>query len=161
MQNEISINLSGKGSLLYQIVGKYYEPWKEEIEIAELLGIDVTYDRTNLKKDETVTAYLKVENKQPARADMVMVDLGIPPGFTVIIEDLEVAKNEGKIERYSLTGRQVTIYLDHLEAGEVLEMSIQMKSEFPLVAKSPKSSVYQYYNPEIRGTAAPVEFTVE
>ena len=36
-----------------------------------------------------------------------------------------------------------------------------LKAKYPIKAKTPKSAVYDYYNPELRDESEPVEFNVE
>ena len=55
----------------------------------EALSIDVAYDRTSLAQDDIATATATVRNNLDKTANMVMVDLGIPPGFDLLSEDLQ------------------------------------------------------------------------
>jgi uncharacterized protein YfaS (alpha-2-macroglobulin family) len=93
-------------------------------------------------------------------ANMIIVDLGTPPGFDVLAEDLEAYVKDGTFQKYTLTGRQAIIYLEKLEAGKPLEFRYRMKAKFPIRAKTPRSEVYQYYDPDRRAIAAPVEMEV-
>ena len=77
--NAVEIRFAGKGSLAYQVVGRYFVPWDEK-PANEPLSIDVTYDRTRLAQDDIATATATVKNNLRKTANMVMVDLGIPPG---------------------------------------------------------------------------------
>ncbi|MFY9574330.1 MAG: MG2 domain-containing protein, partial [Blastocatellia bacterium] len=78
--HRVSLSFAGKGSMQYQIVGRYYVPWVRRVDAIprEPLTIDVSYDRTRLAQDEVATAKVKVQNNTPAKAKMIMVDLGIP-----------------------------------------------------------------------------------
>ncbi|MBW1811715.1 MAG: hypothetical protein JRJ87_26235, partial [Deltaproteobacteria bacterium] len=59
--NVVTVSLDGEGSFLYQIVGVYYLPWELISESPDgPLSIDVSYDRTNLAVDETVTVSVTV-----------------------------------------------------------------------------------------------------
>ncbi|HEQ60090.1 MAG TPA: hypothetical protein ENN74_00615, partial [Firmicutes bacterium] len=159
--NRIHIALQGEGSLLYQLVAKYYLPWEEEEKLQEPLTIKVDYDRTELQKDDTVTCKVEVQNNQPMIANMVMVDVGIPPGFKVESEELEAYVARRAIEKYNITGRQLTLYLEKLDPGRPARYEVKMKARFPLRAKTPESRVYQYYNPEILGMAEPIDMVVK
>ena len=63
-------------------------PWGQEGE-KEPFSISVNYDRTKLAQDDIVTATATMRNNLPKSANMVMVDLGIPPGFDLLSEDLQ------------------------------------------------------------------------
>ena len=162
-ENTIRIEFDGKGSSLYQISGKYYIPWDKLSERPEqkLISIDVAFDRTQLAKDDIVTSTVKVAYNMPGTADMVMVDLGTPPGFQVIAEDLEALLGKKIIQRYTITGRQVILYFDKLENGKPVEFTYRLKAKFPIRARTPKSTAYLYYNPEINDVAPPVNMIVE
>jgi uncharacterized protein YfaS (alpha-2-macroglobulin family) len=95
------------------------------------------------------------------QTNMVMVDLGIPPGFEVLTEDLNELVGMKTIQRFQLTPRQVILYLEKLERAKPLSFRYRMKAKFPLRAKLAPSVVYQYYNPEVRSTSAPVEVVVK
>jgi hypothetical protein len=83
--NTIEIRFDGKGGLAYQVVGSYFIPWDEKGE-NEALSISVDYDRTHLTQDDIATATATIRNNLPKTANMVMVDLGIPPGFDLLSE---------------------------------------------------------------------------
>ena len=159
--NEVKITLKGKGSALYQIVSRYYMPWELVRPPAqELLSIDVTYDRKSLRTDDILTAHVSVVNNDPRTCNMVVVDLGVPPGFEVQAEDLQRLVDKGMIQKYTIAARQIIVYLDKLASRKPLELEYRLRAKFPIKAATPASQVYRYYNPEIKATAKPVELTV-
>jgi uncharacterized protein YfaS (alpha-2-macroglobulin family) len=136
-----------------------------------LVGIDVRYDRSELAVDDTVQVEVTVSLNQPGgRAESALIDLGLPPGFSVQAEDLQALVTRfndtpadypyPKIERFELTGRQIIIYVTNLSAENPLQFSYRLKAKFPLVAQAPSSSVYDYYNPQVSGEAQPQTLTV-
>ncbi len=174
-ENTVDIRLKGKGNLMYQIAGSYYLPWDklpfypELVGAEELVSIDVTYDRAELAVNDTVGVNVVVTLNEGV-ADSAIVDLGLPPGFSVETEDLTrlVARYQdtppdyayAKIERYELTGRQIIIYVSDLTAGQPLEFSYRLRAKFPLKAQTPASTAYDYYNPGIVGEKSPQVLTV-
>lgn len=158
--NDVVVELKGKGSCLYEIIAKYYLPWKETIKPpSELLSIDVDFDKTELVQNDLVTCNVKVRNNRPGTAHMVIVDLGIPPGFEVQAGDLAELVGT-KIKKFNITGRQVIVYLEKVEGRRPVEFSYTLRAKFPLKAKTVQSKVYEYYNPEIEAIAPPVEIVV-
>ena len=91
---------------------------------------------------------------------MALIDLGVPPGFNVMTEDLGQLVEKGLIARYELTGRQVIIYLEDFSSGSPLQFSYRMRARFPMRAQTPPSSAYDYYNPADVSTRAPLQVTV-
>ncbi len=159
--NTVQLKLDGKGSCMYQIVGKFYLPWKKgEKEEIEPLSIDVAYDKRKLEKDDLITCNVTIVNNQPATANMVLVDLGVPPGFEVQAGDLSELVGEGTIKKFNLTSRQIIIYFDKLIPKQPVELKYRMRAKFPLKAKTRMSRVYEYYNPEVESFAEPVELVV-
>ncbi len=148
--------------LLYQVTTVYYAPWKEA-PAGGLIDIRVTYDRTELEVNETVTERVWVTLRE-GRAQWVIGDLGVPPGFAALTEGLDelVARIAGaptQVKRYEWTGRQVILYLENLSG--TVELEFRLRAHFPLRAWSPASTVYDYYNPTLRATQPPVQVVVE
>jgi uncharacterized protein YfaS (alpha-2-macroglobulin family) len=159
--NAVTIKFTGKGSSLFQVVGKYYVPWEQIKPVAgEALDIKLAYDRTTLVKDDMVTADVTVTNKLPVNTSMIIVDLGIPPGFEVQAEDFENLIEKGTLQKYTLTGRQVICYVEKLSPSQVLRFSYRLRAKYPIRAQTPKSRVYEYYNPDRTADAQPVDMTV-
>jgi uncharacterized protein YfaS (alpha-2-macroglobulin family) len=164
--HRVGLSFAGKGSMQYQIVGRYYVPWVKRAPAAEPLSIDVSYDRTKLAQDETATAKVRVTNNTPATAKMIMVDLGIPPGFEPSGEDFAALvdesrnKNGGKLEKYTITAKQVILYFDGLNARQRIDFSFKLRAKFPVRAQTFSSRVYEYYNPTVEDKTKPVEMTV-
>jgi uncharacterized protein YfaS (alpha-2-macroglobulin family) len=92
---------------------------------------------------------------------MVVVDLGVPPGFEVMTEDLQQLVEKGVIQKYTIAARQIIIYLDRLASRKPLEFSYRLRAKFPIKAAAPASRAYRYYNPEIEGTAHPITIEVQ
>ncbi|MFH1743563.1 MAG: MG2 domain-containing protein [bacterium] len=149
-KHDVQLSLKGDGSVLYQIVGSYFTPWRDGKKL-EPLAISVDYDRTELERNETVTCKVTATNNTPRRAEMVILDVGIPPGFRAETPDLDDAVKAEKIAKYTVTGRQVTIYLRYLNTDEPFTIEFPMKARLVIAAKSPESKIYEYYNPEVNG----------
>jgi len=155
--NKVTLSFDGKGTTLYQIVGRYYLPWGGDRPGGpEPMTIDVKYDKTRLEKDDLVNVSVRVANNRPATANMVMIDLGVPPGFTVQHEALQALVENKTIEKYTLTGRQIIIYVRKIDANSALSFTYQLKAKFPIKAKTPTSRVYEYYDPSVENFAEPV-----
>jgi uncharacterized protein YfaS (alpha-2-macroglobulin family) len=166
--HRVSLSFTGKGSMQYQIIGRYYVPWARRVDAGprEPLTIDVSYDRTRLSQDETATAKVRVQNNTPAKAKMIMVDLGIPPGFEPSGEDFAALvdssrdKNGGRLEKYTITAKQVILYFDGLNSRQRIDFSFKLRAKFPVRAQTFSSRVYEYYNPTVEDKTKPIEMTV-
>jgi uncharacterized protein YfaS (alpha-2-macroglobulin family) len=165
--HRVGLSFAGKGSMQYQIIGRYYVPWARSADgRREPLSIEVSYDRTRLSQDETATARVRVQNNTGAAAKMVMVDLGIPPGFEIAREDFEAmiertrGKSGGRLEKFTITAKQAILYFDGLNARQRVEFSFKLRAKFPVRAQTFSSRIYEYYNPKVEDKTRPVEMTV-
>ncbi len=161
--NRVQIELVGGGNLMYQVMTRYYLPWDKvppTPEQNELIGIELSYDRTALAVNDTVTAWVRVKLNRAGVVRMALVDLGVPPGFSVLSEDLDQLVLAGKIARYELTARQVIVYLEDLSSETPLEFSYRLRARLPLRAQVPPTVAYDYYNPTALTLRAPLEMQV-
>ena len=148
---------------MYQVATRYYLPWDQvppTPDMKEPITIDVNYDRTALAVNDEVTVDVGVRLNEEGVVRMALVDLGVPPGFTVLTEDLSRLVEQGVIARYELTGRQIIIYLEDFSSEAPLAFSYRLRARFPMRAQTPPSSAYDYYNPTDTTTEAPLEMTV-
>ena len=175
-ENLVEISTQGEGQLMYQISGSYYLPWEEIAKYPQLTGggdlvaIELGYDRTELAVNDTVGVEVVVSLKE-GQAQSALIDLGLPPGFSVETEDLAalVARFDDipedyplpTIERFELTGRQILVYVSNLTAEHPLVFNYRLRAKFPLFAQTPASNAYDYYNPEVNGEVEPVMLRVE
>ena len=163
--NRVSIKFTGTGSLAYQVAGSYFTPWRQAAR-AEALSIDVKYDRTSLAEDDIATATATVKNNLGKTANMVMVDLGIPPGFDLLAEDLQTyqeksaGKSSGRLEKFSLTATQAILYFDSISAGDSVALKFRLRAKYPVRARTFASRVYEYYDPDVNAVAMPVQLQV-
>ena len=163
--NRVELRFTGKGGLAYQVAGRYFLPWDARTE-AEPLTIDVQYDRTSLAQNDVATATATVKSNLRQTAKMVMVDLGIPPGFDLLTEDLEAYKTQsagkasGRLEKFSMTATQAILYFDAIGAGDTVTVKYRLRAKYPIKAKTFASRVYEYYDPSVGAMARPVEMEV-
>jgi hypothetical protein len=163
--NTIELRFEGKGGLAYQVVGNYFVPWDEK-PAKEALSIDIAYDRTHLAQDDIATATATVQNHLSKVANMVMIDLGIPPGFDLLSEDLQTlaektsGQKNGRLEKFSLTGTQAILYFNSIAPDETVTVRFRLRAKFPIRARTFQSKVYEYYDPEVNAIARPIQVEV-
>jgi len=163
--NAVAIRFDGKGGLAYQVVGSYFLPWNEK-PANEALSIGVAYDRTRLAQDDIATATATVKNNLAKAANMVMVDLGIAPGFDLLSEDLQTyqeqsaGRKSGRLEKFSLTATQAILYFDSIAAGDTVTLRYRLRAKYPIRAWTVQSRVYEYYDPDVNSVARPERMEV-
>jgi hypothetical protein len=163
--NQVEIRFEGNGSLAYQVAGRYFLPWSER-PANEPLSIAVNYDRTRLAQDDVATATATVKNNLNKSANMVMVDLGIPPGFDLLSEDLQdyqeksAGRKSGRLEKFNLTATQAILYFNSIASGDTVTIRYRLRAKYPIRARTFQARVYEYYAPEVSGVARPVQMEV-
>jgi uncharacterized protein YfaS (alpha-2-macroglobulin family) len=163
--NDVEIRFHGEGSMAYQVAGRYFVPWTERPS-HEPLSIDVSYDRTRLAQDQIATATAVVHNNLPTTANLIMVDLGIPPGFELLTEDLDnyreksATRKSGRLEKFSLTATQAILYFDSIAAQGEFTLKYRLRAKYPIRARGFESRVYEYYAPDVNAVARPVQLEV-
>jgi uncharacterized protein YfaS (alpha-2-macroglobulin family) len=161
----VELNFTGTGTLAYQVVGRLFTPWEEK-PAGEPLSIDVSYDRTRLAQNDVVTATATIRNNLNKTANMVMVDLGIPPGFDLLSEDLQSLQEKTtnqkseRLEKFSLTATQAILYLNALAPRRTVALTFRLRAKYPIRAHTFQSRVYEYYDPDVSATARPTQLEV-
>ena len=163
--NKVALRFEGQGGLAHQVAGRYFIPWMAN-PATDPLSIDVSYDRTRLAQGDIVPATATVRNHLPTTVNMVMVDLGIPPGFDLLSEDLDdyraktAGSKSGRLEKFNLTPTQAILYFDSIAPRATVTLHYRLRAKFPIRARTFQSRVYEYYDPEVSSIARPVEIEV-
>lgn len=161
-ENHIRLQLSGQNTdnLMYQVTASAYVPWRQAPVETTPVQIGVTYDKSQLYVgDEIRTRVVITLDTAHPPIQWAIVDLGVPPGFEVVGEDLDAliaqsAHQVTRIRRYELTGSQIILYMENLDYK--ISFEYRLRAKFPLRAQAPSASVYDYYNPEVSGQQSPV-----
>ncbi len=154
-ENRIEIEAEGELRATTQVFGRYYLPWPLAPEpVKSPLAIGVAYDREELKLSEKLKATATLRYAGPGTF-MVIADLGIPPGFTPDGAPFEELVKKGVIDKFTFTGRQITLYFGKVETGRRIEIAYTLTPRFPIRARTPASRTYEYYTPENKGDGKP------
>lgn len=161
-RHTMTIDLDGKTSMLYQVVVRHFMPWNLVTTTEEQGPIDVSlkYDRTELRTGDTLKATASLKYGGEATTYMVIVELGLPPGFELDPTAFETMIEKGVIQKFAASPRCVTVYFGGMEKGKQVEFSYELRAKYPIKAKTPKTTAYEYYTPENRDVAKPVEIEV-
>lgn len=159
--HDVALTFAGSGRVSYNLVSKHNLPWSEvPDEPAGPLSVTVSYDKTTLTLDETATATVTVTSNTTTIQNMILVTVGLPPGFQVMTEDLEAYKQAGVLSHYELTGKQVTLYLSELAAGATQAFEYRIKATMPVKAEDGGAEAYPYYEPDTTTSAESTLITV-
>ncbi len=97
----------------------------------------MSYDRTSLTQDDVATATATVRNNLDNTANMVMLDLGIPPGFELLSEDFQDYQEKtagmkcGHLSKFSLTATQAILYFDSFRTRRYRQGEVPASGQVP------------------------------
>lgn len=160
-ENHVSIELDGEGGLLYQVVGRYYLPWALVPPVEPPIDLDVAYPAGTVGVGEAAGVDVRVANTTGERMEMVMLQLGVPPGFDVVMRGLNEAVAAGVVSRADRTASGVDAYLYGLDPAEALELSFDIVPRMPAAVQAPASVAYLYYDPAVRTETEPTSVVAE
>lgn len=153
--HDVSLLFTGAGKPSYNLVASHHLAWKDvPAEPQGPLSIDVAYDKTDLFVNDTVKETVTLQNNEASVQNMVLVTLGIAPGFSVNTDDLQKYLDTGAISKYELTARQLILYITALSpnAKQVFEYTLQ--ATMPVTAVDGGAEARMYYEPEKKTKAA-------
>jgi hypothetical protein len=145
----------------YQVALSYYMPEQETVAGDQRpLSIEVAYDRTELTVDETLGVTATVTNNMSEAAPMVIVDLPIPAGFAMAVEDLRGLVDSATIAKYQVTARSAVIYLRQLPPGKPRVLKYRLRATMPVKVTARGARAYEYYDPDKKVAGRSVQLTV-
>jgi A-macroglobulin complement component/A-macroglobulin receptor len=160
-EDQVRVAVEGSMEPLYQLVTRAYVPWREtRAARKQEVEIQVAYDRTTLRQNDTITAEVKIRSNAAQTLSMLIADIGLAPGFTPEPESLAALTARGVLERYEITPRQLILYLRDLPPGQTARLPVRLRARFPVRAKTPPSVVYEYYRPGNRQVSPPAQVRV-
>jgi len=144
----VELDYDGVGGLSYQVVATHYIPWEESEPTEGPLSISVSYDTTTVNVDDIITATVTIKNNDPEGKGMVLVTVGLPPGFALITDDLAKLQTEKKLANFEVTGKQLILYFDSIPAGEPTQVSYSLVAQYPVKAETGGAEAKYYYDAE-------------
>ncbi len=156
--NTLELVSDSGASLGYQVVLRYHVPWTEPARDSEV-RVETVYDKTSMRLDEAVGCMARITYRGP-ETFMLIVDVGLPSGFSPELASLDALKRTGRIDKYTLSGKSVTFYLGRVRPHQVVDLPFTVRPRFVVSTVTPPSRAYEYYNPENGSYAAPIHLTV-
>jgi hypothetical protein len=147
--HEVLLDFAGTGKLSFHLVSSHHLPWSRvPAPPAAPLAVSVSYDRTSLPVNYLVAASVEVTNQTAATQNMVLVDVGVPPGFEVEVADLEaLLASSPALSKYEVTPRQLILYLSSIAPRAKERVQYRLRATMPVKAADGGAKVYPYYEP--------------
>lgn len=153
--HDVQLSFAGTGKVSYNLVSSYHLPWSSTpAEPTGPLAVSVSYDRTSLAVNETVSETVAIANLTAQAADMVLVDVGIPPGFELVTDDLDAQLASKMLSKYEVTPRQLLLYVSEIGSSQTVQYTYRLRATLPVKVSDGGAKVYPYYEPERSSHAA-------
>jgi hypothetical protein len=152
-ETTVELETSGDVRATFQVAGRYYtlspapEAGPRDLEIAT----EYNRDDIALGEDVEATTTLTYRGRETF---MVIADLGIPPGFDADPASFDALVKDRALDRYSLTGRQATLYFGRVSRGQQIVVRWTLRPRFPIRARTPRDRAFEYYTPQNEATGA-------
>lgn len=159
--NEVELRTANQEAL-FQVVAVHHLPWdRAPAGDTAPIELSIRTDRNKVRVGEVVSCTATLTSRRPEPVIMPMMELGVPPGFSVEPQDFEELVRKGTIQRYELTAGRVVVYLAGLSEKEPLSFVYRLRAVSPVRAAVPPSVAYPYYESEVRVETKPFVLTAE
>mgnify|MGYP006280966733 CR=1 FL=1 len=109
---------------------------------------------------ETVALDIELQNQTEEGQPMTLVRVGIPAGLTAQMWQLKELRENGVIDFYETTPREVILYYRSLAPEAVKRVRLDLRADIPGRYTGVASCAYPYYTPAARRWNQPLKITV-
>ncbi len=160
--HNVTLDFTGTGKVSYNLVSSYNLAWADAPSDAPgPLSINVSYDKTTLFVNDTINATVNVVNNEAVTENMVLVTLGIAPGFSVNTDALQQYLTSGAISKFEVTGQQLILYVTAMAPHATLSVTYPLQATMPVTAVDGGAEARLYYQPEQRAKSAAQMLTAQ
>ncbi|RPI19451.1 MAG: hypothetical protein EHM61_28305, partial [Acidobacteria bacterium] len=160
------VSHQGASTPLALLSSSWYEPWSlarsvdSGVNSNTRLGLEVSFDRNAAARGESIECKVKVDRIGFSGYGMLLAEVGLPPGVDVDRASLEAARDVAgwALASYEVLPDRIAMYLWPQAGG--INFAFKFKPRIGMVAKSVRSVLYDYYNPDLRVVLAPQLFQV-
>ena len=147
--SSLELSAQGSGNVGYQVVRRFNVPGSQ-VPASRNMLLDVAYEAEGIEVDAVLDVFVRILYTGDKDATgMVIADVGVPTGFSVLRSSLESLVDAGVVSRTEVAGRKVIFYLDSLLQGEPVEFQFELQALYPVRADGPLSMAYEYYDPDV------------
>lgn len=157
----VQLEVAGSTRMTCALVWRAYMPWdRDEAKPASPLAFALSYDRLELRSGELTNVTARVQYRGERTSSMLIVDVGLAPGFRIDRPSLDRLVRTTQVQRYELKGRKLSLYVDSLRPGADLRLPFRLRAGTPIRAQTPPSEVWAYYDTDQRAASQPQLLTV-
>ena len=104
-------------------------------------------------------SFFWVANNRTEPAPMVILDLPIPAGFAIDVDDLAGRVKAGSIAKFQITARGAIVYLRDLKPGTPLTLRYRLRATMPVKLTVPRRTASSTTTPRA-GSSPTARLTV-
>ena len=160
--NQVEVRERKKSSIsTVQLVASHYVPWNPSQNLVTgPVRLSVRFSKQEVAISEPVTVRVEADRVGFRGYGMMLAEIGLPPGADVDRASLSAAVESSgwTLTRYDVLPDRLIVYLWPKAGGIAFEF--QFRPRYGLIAHTPRSTLYDYYNPDAYAILAPVQFTV-
>jgi hypothetical protein len=134
------------GGTAYQVAVRHHVPAFARPTADGAFGLTVAVDRDRVPVGELVGVTASLWNRGRETAQMVMVELPIPPGFEVA-DDLPRLVGDREIDRVEPHADKVVFYIRSMDPEKVREIKYRLRALSAGTVTLPAARMYEYYDP--------------
>nr|HEV7952516.1 MG2 domain-containing protein [Candidatus Acidoferrales bacterium] len=154
-----------------QAISTYYIPWantsasgeayEHAEKVSDALRLAVHFDKPTAKVGEKIECSVNAERIGFRGYGMMLAEIGLPPGAEVDRDSLDRAMRDSgwEINQYDVLPDRLIVYLWPHAGGT--KFTFTFTERYGLMAQTPASILYDYYNPEALATVLPTLFKVQ
>lgn len=154
--NRFELKPSGAHTALLRFTSTHWLPWTQtEPRQSPELRLQVGFDRASARAGEPIRCSVRAERVGFRGYGMMLAEIGLPPATEVDRSALEALLDDGSlgIDRYEVLPDRALFYLWPTAGG--VSFDFTLRARIPMTAKSTRSVLYDYYNPEALSEVAP------
>ncbi|MFT5128866.1 MAG: hypothetical protein ACI8W8_002485, partial [Rhodothermales bacterium] len=158
-ENELDLELISDQSLPYSIDLS----WKTLVPVADTatpIRLTTTLVNAAPAMGDTVDLTATLSNTADAGQAMVLARIGIPAGLSPQLWQLKELRENGIVDFYETTPREVTLYFRSMAPKAEKTITLKLRADLPGEFTSIASSAYLYYGDDHKWWAAPIKVAI-
>ncbi len=158
-ENSLHLSLDSDRALPYTVSLRYRRVAPDSDPDAAL-RLEVGLAAEEVTMGGTVRLTAEVANVSGAGTSMALVRLGYPGGLGLPTEQLEALVDEGRIDFFETSEREIILYLTCLEKDERRQFAFDLPAVVPGSYTAEPSSAYLYYQNGSKQWSAPLRLAI-
>ncbi len=115
-----------------------------------VLSFSSQFERTDVALSKEIRLTTTLENTSKEIQPMAILQIGIPAGLSLSIEQLQQLQRESRFDFYELFNGQLVLHFRQLGGKERRQINLDLKADVAGHYEAPPSCAYLYYTNEFR-----------